>query len=492
MSKAKLGKNAGKTPFEALLGKISLEEYRAFMRHYAARDPDFRTEVEVYFAGKDDTIDVSEKYDELIGKLIAKHSDRGYVAYRAASALAKDVDQLLDTGRTLVSKANYRDAFGLAKPVLRALIEVQAFSDDSSGNLGGAVMNTIELIENIAGAPELAPALKEQMFDFLGQELADNAYFNNGDFGYELFSIYRTLALQLGKTEEFGQFVDARIAALTGQFDKYDREFYLGQRISFAQATGKPEEAEKFIQQHLDIVDVRQGEVDKAISRRDFRAAKELIAGGIRVAEAEDLPGNVTHWQKELLRVATLENDTDTIRHYAKLLTFARGFDTTYYEQWKKTYPRGEWQAVIEQHLAEKIAAMTRPPEKKKGAAGYVPTPDMLRELGPIYIAEKYWDRLLALVQQKNNLQTTLYYHPYLHKPYPKELLELYLPALRLRGDQVNNRSEYAELAGTMKKIMADIPKGKAAMKDLARELIAKHPKRPAFIDELNAVLRII
>jgi hypothetical protein len=121
-----------------------------------------------------------------------------------------------------------------------------------------------------------------------------------------------------------------------------------------------------------------------------------------------------------------------------------------------------------------------------------VPPPDPLYKLGPIYIAEKYWDRLLALVQQKNNFQTTLHYHQYLHKHYPKELLAMYLPALRHRGDQVNNRSEYAELAGTMKKIMADIPQGKTPMKDLARELIAKYPKRPAFIDELNAVLRII
>ena len=327
MGNAKTGNNTDKTPFEALLGKISLQEYRAFVRHYAARNKDFRTEVEVYFADKDDRIDLNEKYDELIQKLIAKHSDRGYVAYRAASALAKDVDQLLDTGRNLMSKANYRDAFGLAKPVLRALIEVQATSDDSSGNLGGAVMSTIELLENIADTPEAAPALKEQMFDFLGQELADKAYFNNGDFGYELFSIYRTLALQLGKTEEFGQFVDARIAALTGQYDTYDREFYLEQRISFAQATGKPEEAERLIQQHLDIADVRQGEIDKAIARRDFRAAKELIAGGIRVAQEKDHPGTVTRWRKELLRVATLENDTDAIRQYAKGLAFERGFD---------------------------------------------------------------------------------------------------------------------------------------------------------------------
>jgi hypothetical protein len=352
-------------------------------------------------------------------------------------------------------------------------------------------MNAIQLVETIGNAPKAAPALKEQVFTFLQAELTNPVYFSYGDFGYELFDLYRNLALHLGNTEEFTQFLDAQLAAPAGPYDAYKREFFLKQRIDFARATGKPEEAEKLVQQHLDILDVRQGEVDKALERRDFRAAKELIAGGIRVAQEKDHPGTVTRWRKELLRVATLENDTDAIRTSAKGLAFDPWFDATYYDQWKKTYPPGEWPAVIEQYLAEKMAAMAKPREKKKGAARYVPPPDPLQELGPVYIAEKYWDRLLALVQQKNTLQTTLSYHPYLHKHYPKELLELYLPALRQRGDQVNNRSEYAELAGTMKKIMADIPKGKIPLKDLARELIAKYPKRPAFIEELNTVLRL-
>ena len=480
-----------KTDFEALLRKISAEECREFMRHYAAENKDFRTEVEVYFADKDERMDVSAKYDELIRKLIAKHSDRGYVSYRAASELGQEVDRLLDTGRTFVSKANYRDAFALTKPVLRGMIEVQSTADDSSGGLGGAVMNAIVLIETIASAPEAAPALKEEMFAFLQHELADHAYFNNGDFGYELFGIYRDLALQLGKTEAFEQFVDARLAQLTGQSDRYDRKFYLEHRISFAEATGRPEEAEKVIRQHLDIVEVRQGEVDKALENRDFGAAKALIADGIRVAEAQNHPGNIAHWQQELLRVAVLENDTETIRHYAQRLAFARGFDASYYNQWKKTYSPDEWKETIEQYLAGKIAELTRPREKKKGAARNVPPPNLLAALAPVYIAEGYWDRLLALVKQENSLETALQYHEYLHKHYPKELLEMYLPALRRQGERANSRTEYARLAGTMKKIMADIPPGKVPVKDLAREIIAKHPTRSAYLEDLNAVLRI-
>jgi hypothetical protein len=185
------------------------------------------------------------------------------------------------------------------------------------------------------------------------------------------------------------------------------------------------------------------------------------------------------------------ENDTEAIRQCAKGLAFARGFDASYYDQWKKTYPPDEWKTTIEQYLADKIAALTRPREKKRGAARNVPPPNLLAALAPVYIAEGYWDRLMALVKKENSLETALRYHQYLCKQYSKELLEIYLPALRRQGEQASYQPEFARLAATMKKIMADIPQGKVPVKYLAREIIAKHPVRSAYLKELNAVLRI-
>ncbi|MCF0059319.1 hypothetical protein [Dyadobacter sp. CY356] len=44
---------------------------------------------------------------------------------------------------------------------------------------------------------------KEDLFLFLNIELGKDVYFDYGDFGYELFNIFRYLAIQLGKTEDF-------------------------------------------------------------------------------------------------------------------------------------------------------------------------------------------------------------------------------------------------------------------------------------------------
>ncbi len=491
MKNKKPATKPGKTAFEALLHKIDLEEYREFLRHYAAKNQGFQAELEVYFADKDDRIDVSEKYEDLVRKLIRRYSDQGYVDYRAATELSNEVDRLLSTGYDLAAKGNPRDAFLMAKPVLRQMMEALTKSDDSSGDIGGTIDNIIQLIATVTQAVEAAPELKEQVFAFLQNELTEKIYFEYGDFGYDLFRVYQGLAVQLGKTNEYVRFVDAQVPRIGTPHENYRGEFYRKQNIAFFQAIGKPEEAHKLILQSLDIVEVRQGEVEKAIARKDLAVAKELITEGIHLAEEKGRRGTVDQWRKELLRIALLENDLDAVRLYTKHFAVNSRFDAEYYKQWKKTYPPDQWKETIAQYLEAKTEEITEAHEKKKGTPWHKPNPPLLSALAPVYIEEKYWDRLLALVKKENSLEIALQYHEYLFKKYPSDLLEIYLPAFRRWGDQVSSRQEYAKLAGTMKKVMEDIPVSKEQIRAIARELKAKYARKPAFIDELNAVLRV-
>lgn len=490
MKNQKRTKKTEKPSFEGLLQKIKLEEYKEFILHYASKNLDFKTEFEVYFSSKDESIDLVKKYKTLIQKLICKYSDRGFVDYRASFGLAQDVDMLLDTGYEVASKKNFRDAFLMAKATLKEMMEVITYSDDSSGSIGGSIDNIIRLIETVAEADDAAPALKEEIFAFLQNELADKLYFDYGDFGYGLFDIYRNLAIKLGKTQAFLDFVDTWISRLTGPYENYRREFLIKQKIDFFKSIGKTEEADSLIAQNLDIVEVRQGEVNKAIEKKDFVAAKKIIAEGIKIAEEKSHPGTVAQWEKELLRIAELENDVATVRHYTRHFAFDRWFDKAYYNQWKKTYTPAEWKETIEQFIKERTEKITKEHEKNKGKIWMPSHPPLLAALAPVYIEEKYWDRLLALVKQENNLGTTLLYHTYLVKKYPADLLEIYLPAFEREGERVNGRRDYADLAGKMIKVMKDIPEGKEKIKAIAQKLKEKYPRRPAMLEELDKVLQ--
>jgi len=485
----KSGKNIQKDVFGDLLKKLSLAELQEFTSQYAKRDKDFKTEFELWFADKDDRIDISKKYEGLIKKIIAKYSDRGFINYRSSIGLAREIDELIGSGHSFIKKGNYRDAFLFAKPLLKEMVEVVTYCDDSSGSIGGTINDAIRFIETITKAGEVAIELLEQVFDFLHTELKDKVYFSYGDFGYDLFYIFQSLAIQLNRSQDFLHFIDARSAELTGEYDGYRQEFFTKRKIEFLKAIGKTSEAEKLVEQNMDIVEIRLAQVNKAITKKDLLQAKKLIEGGIKIAEDKKHPGTVSQWEKELLRIAVIEKDTAKIRYYTKHFAFDRGFNNQYYKEWKKTYNTTEWKLVIEKYIHEQIAKITQEHKENKNKMWLPVNPPLLEKLAPIYIEEQYWDRLFELVKRESNIEAVLRYHDYLFKQYPIELLEIYVPMLEGSGDKANSRSDYAALAGYMQRLMKDIPQGKEKITALAKSLKQKYPRRPAMIDELNKIL---
>lgn len=486
-------KASKKNVFENLLQSVSIKEYQDFIRAYAADNRKFKTEFELFFADKDNRIDVGAKYTELLQKSIRKHTDHGYIDYRASIGLAKEANHLLRTGQDHAGKNNLQAAFVLAKAVLRPMMEVIEYCDDSNGDIGGSIEKAISLLETITVSAMAAIDLKEQVYGYLHAELNDTIYFDYGDFGYHLFSIFQGLAVQLNKPEMFMDFVNRQIARPTRPHDDYRKEFFQKAKIEFLQQTGKAAEAKELIQQNMDIVEVRLGEVNKAVQKKDFATAKTLIAGGIKVAEGKSHPGTVNEWQKQLLRIAMLEKDIRTVRHYTRYFAFDRGFSTEYYNQWKATFTVVEWREEIEKHIKETIHRITKEWNSEKNKFWKTDHPNFLASLAPIYIQEKYWDRLLPLIQQANNLNITLEYHSHLVKKYPDELLSIYVPALEAYGLKSNSRSEYADLVNKMKKIIKDIPHGRKRVLDVAKRLkdrFSSKPRRPAMIEELNKILQ--
>jgi hypothetical protein len=387
----------------------------------------------------------------------------------------------------MIGANSFRDAFLLTKVVLTEMMAIIPNCDDSSGSIGGTFDETIGLLEAVSDADQAAIDLKQQIFDFLKNELVKTDYFSYGNFGYDLFSVFHNLALKLRRTKDFIEFIDNRCKNLTGKYDDYQREFFLKEKINFYRETGH-DLADELVKQNMDIVDVRKVEIDKAINMKDYREAKRLIAEGIEIAEKKDHPGTVSQWKEGLLRIACLENDTETIRQLTRFFTFYREFSKDYYRQWRQTYPETEWKEVVEKLITDSTNEAIARHKKSVWANRHAPL--LLHSIAPILIEEKYWDRLLALVQSEHYLDTTLKYHEYLVKRFSGELLALYLPEFVQAGNLVNDRSQYAELAGKMIRVMKDIPEGKEKIQAVARELIAQNPRRPALIEEMNKVLK--
>jgi len=476
--------------FETLLVSLTKTDFQNFIRSHAGVNKEFKAVFELYFAEKDGRIDVEKKYAELVKNVIKKYSNRGFVDYKSSFGLSKELDVISDKGFDYIKKNNFRDAFSLVRAVLKPMMNTIENCDDSSGSLGDSIDYVIKLLENIILDKKVAVNIKEEIFDFLKKELNDKTYFDYGNFGSDMFCLFQNLAVQLNNGPAFIAFIDAHILKLKSEYDSYWKEYFQKSKIEFYRQTGKTIEAENLVHQNMDIVDIRMQVLNNAIGIKNYPLAKKIIAEGIKIAKSKAHTGTVEKWEKELLRIAYLEKDLILIRSYTKHFAFNRGFSIEYYQQWKKTFKKEEWKPIIENYISETINKLTV--EWNKNKFWKQPYPPLLDSLAPVYIAEKYIDRLLILVQQANNLNSIQQYHEILLKSYPKELLALYLPALEVYGINANERSQYADLVRKMQMVMKDIPDGKDQIVNLAKKLKARFsstPRRPAMIDELNKIL---
>ncbi len=475
--------------FSKLLQKISLEEYQEFILGHAAKDKAFKSLFERHFADKDSNINVENNYAKRLRSLMRDNSREDFIDYRFVHKLAHEINELLEEGQQLIQKGNFRNAFILARLVLTEVIELITYCDDSSGYIGDIISSSITLIAVVAGEESVAVDLQEEIFSFVQSAINRPVYFDYGDSGYEILDVYQTLAIKLNKESAYLNFVDREIKKTSADGYSYRKEYFISRKISFLKAIGNFDVAQQLVHENLDIVEIRQEEVNSLIAAKDLLSAKKLIIEGIKIAQKKEHPGTVAKWEKELLRIATLENDKGMVRQYTKYFAFNRGFNPDYYHQWKNTFTVEEWEEEIEKYIEDRITDVALQYQKNKGKVWYLPDTVLLDLLAPVYIEEKYWDRLLALMSKETDLDKLLQYHRHLVKIYPIQLLAIYVPAFERKGDVAGGRREYADLVIKMEKVIKDIPEGKDEIIAIAEGLIRKYPRRPAMIQELNALI---
>jgi hypothetical protein len=468
-----------------LLKKIDAKELREFILVHAALNSDFKTEVQVYFSDQDDQIDLVANYRSLVHGIIGKYGDRGYITYRRAFDVSSEINRLTEKGYFFAQKQDFHKAFHIAKALLLPTTELIEHTDDSGDCIGGCIDYIIELMALIAKEGMDVNGLPQEIVDFLSTELQNKLYFSYGPYGYDLFDIFQSLSIHLKKTDEYLDFISNQLSKLNPSKDEYEIKQLKIRQIEFLREIGHLDEANKLISKNMDLVEVRKEEVDKLISIQEYQTAKKLIRDGIEIAEAKNHPGTVKEWRKDLLQIAVLEKEIHSIRTISKTLAFDRWFNRMFYNQWKSTFPDDDWKSVIEETIVERTAETTAEYKRLFRNLNNL-NHALLRELGPIFIEEKYLDRLLNLVQKVRSLKTVLEYHPFLYPHFPDELIEMYVPMFLKKGETANDRSGYADLVREMKKVIKDIPSGAAQIKAVAQQLREKFPRRPAMLDELS------
>ncbi|MCF2445734.1 hypothetical protein L0657_17365 [Dyadobacter sp. CY345] len=486
----KPGAKPGTGAFEDILKNLTEAELKGFVTYYASDNKEFKRQFALHFADKNAGVDVKKQYADLVKKAIRSSMDRRFKDYYASNDLAQGMNSILAKAKKAILFNSFSDASAIVCTVLSHLVtEAVPNIDDSSGYLGETIADAIFLMQEVATSPVCSHEIKKDLFLFLNKELSKDVYFDYGDFGYDLFNIFRSLAVSLGKTEDFLKSASRiKIDDSEEENDNYRTEYFIKQKLLLFRETGNVPELERLILENLNFVEVRKEYLHELLERKDYISAKKLIAEGISIAESKDHPGTVTEWKRRLLEIAFAEGDLQAIRHYTIEFAFDQGFDVTYYHAWKNTFQESEREAAFFKLVAKLTSDINVQAREHLHHSWWSPSYHLLKMLAPLYVEEKKWESLYRVVESYPRLDLLFEYLPHLSPRFESELADLFVPALIIEGDKANSRREYANLAYQMLEIIEQMPGSRSKIIEAVQLLRSKYPKRSAMIDELKKV----
>lgn len=484
---AKKSSKTKKMTLKDLLDKVELDELREFVLYTAKKDGKFKLAAEAYFAHKDETMDIGERYRNVFKKIIKQYSSQGFVTYSEAKRLSKDLISYLDKISQLLASKNYRDASSVIQVLIIESLPIITFSDDSNGSIADLIFSTIELLDELI-ASEAAIVLKESLVPFFEEELAKDIYFDYGDFGYELLGSFELLCLKIFKEDLYLTYLEKMIS--NSVRDKFRKEYLTRIKLAFLGKIGKEDQLEKAIQENLSIPEVRRGFVQEILKKKEYSKAKELIEEGIKIAKGLGHEGTVLQWHKLLCEIAELEGDINTMRHYYNQFTYnSWQINKDYYIKLKGTYTQSEWTDIIEKKIASLIKDELKEQERVSLFRNYNQYNRLVSSVGVIYTLEGYTDRLFDLLKKVNDLDLVLPYLKIIKKEYSvEEIFDVLKPLIILETEYASSRSHYKNIGSKLISLKRNFPDATSIIDEVVEYLCKKYPRRPAMLDEFKKV----
>jgi len=254
---------------------------------------------------------------------------------------------------------------------------------------------------------------------------------------------------------------------------EYRQKELLNAKIEVLKKCGKEKEALQIVSDNLQHWEFREAMIKKCLNEKNYEQAKKLARQAFENEKKKEWRGNTFRWEEWLLSIAITESDISTIRKYSKQFYFDQ-FKQEHYNMYKRTCTADEWTAECNIWIEWFIHK------------GQITIPQ-LYALANIYIAEKYVDRLLVLLQKNPHYEFAQQCSSFLKDVYEKELVVVYRIALLNYAQDNTGRNFYAELRKRLKEVQK-LPSGKPLVKELVEYFLRTYKNRPAMIDELNKI----
>lgn len=452
------------------LSRMSRNSLEAVILEYASREP----EIADYILAKQ-TLDNSRLDKEQYRKIIKNSIDsargkHGYIGYWQASKVVEGARMVLDKANECVSSQNRpQQALPIYQCILEEMVPLLQDADDSSGEIGSIIEQTIEGLSIYAR--QAKGTFREKLLDYLFDEFEYKRYDEWSDWKWDFLEL---AAQMVNSSEEqeilfqrIDQFMETRSKGKHDWVGSYDAETALGIKLTVLERQGIDKNVEDFLKEHMSYPAMRQRAIELAFERKDFALVNKLSQEGIALAKQQNFPGLIDGWNIWMLRVAEAEHNIPEIKRHALSLFLGTG-DFDYYKRYKKCFSTDGWKQELQQVI--NLIKKSKPHHQDT--------------LAQIFIQEQKWSDLLSYVQDDASACMLDYYEKFLSSRFPQELALLYEKVIVKELAPLVGRSNYQRICQflrRMKKIGAQ-----ESVKSLIEELSVKYKNRPALLEEMQ------
>jgi len=456
---------------EAIFNKVSNEEIKKFVISRFSKHHGFKNEFIAFFAEYLDE-DAESKYKLLVKNLIKASVDRyGFVDYRSANSLTKELIELLNKAQSLLEKRNLMESLAICKTMIEEIPLLTQSMDDSAGGIYEIIDFAFDIFTQIA--QKAPPELKDILFQYCIEKYPESKKYGF-DFGNGFLNLLPELISIKEQETQFLKMIDEQIEIeKQNEYSKYKERQLIQLKIDYFLNHNQKEHAWKLVEENKRHPEFMKMIVDETLKEKDFVKAITLCFEGIKIAVEEQYFGTVREWNEKLLSIYETTNNTFEIRKMSKELFFSSGFKMDFYKKLKITYEPEDWVKICEE-IVEQISG-------KDKCGGYAAA----SILAKIFIEEKYNTRLLKLLQiNSDEIHFVDEFAEYLRDEYPQEIFSFYEIGIKKYAENTG-RNYYYEVVGYLKKLQKINGSG-LAVKSLVNYFRQTYKNRRAMMEILN------
>ncbi|MDR1541914.1 MAG: SWIM zinc finger family protein [Clostridiales bacterium] len=442
---------SNKPDLKAILRAQSTETLAEILFAHAEKDNRIKSELLFRFSKSGE---IEERAREMIKASIKSATRKGFVDYGCTDQAVEGAKKVIEIAMGMIGASSALSRVKLLIVALEELMELLNFCDDSRATVGGTIATAIQLLGNVTSEPEDGSDHTAEIFNLISEHALSSAYNGWNDWRIDILEACIPLCGDPVLRERLENHLRS------GSFNGYLKEAFQEMQLKIIKDFDGEEMAEAFMEHNLDNNSFRRAIIKKAVSIGKLKYALELCLDG----EKQDAiyPGLQESWKE--IRYSICERMGDKLSQITLAREFLTAGNFIYFPKLKALHSEEDWPKELDKLL-----------EILKGGI-----------YERVLVAEDLKPMIMERCRQNIWRVPDLYMH--LIPDYKNELNPLFLQLIKQRAAFVSDRSGYrevCEIIGCYRRAC-----GEAPVLALVGELFVTYRKRPAFVDELNKVLK--